>query len=192
MFKALIRHLFVTLLGLSCAVPTLASAQDLFEKTFLYKFSDSSSRSKIVRSVSRGGYELDDGRYQSFRGWYSSDIPDLTLLLYTEANPNFAVIWGISTGEYGEKYRIDPTLHLGFSVTHAFTPHFSITLTAIGALGGRLSEKSCFANYPPFGTYEVNCRLAASELPPAETLDYMMSARGWHESTISIKLDYQF
>lgn len=59
-------------------------------------------------------------------------------------------------------------------------------------IGGQLRERSCSADYGAFGVSEVNCRLAASLLPPEETLDYMLDMPGWKETRLSINFQLVF
>jgi hypothetical protein len=50
-------------------------------------------------------------------------------------------------------------------------------LSLTTTVGGNLTEKSCQADYGVLGTYGVNCRLAASEMAPEETLKYLVNAK---------------
>lgn len=59
--------------------------------------------------------------------------------------------------------------------------------------GGRLKEKTCSADYGEIGGVQtVNCRLAASTLQPAETLQYLMNEKPKQDMLISVKWTYRF
>jgi hypothetical protein len=38
----------------------------------------------------------------------------------------------------------------------------------------------------------VNCRLAASELPPEETLRYLLDIKGIEDARLTLRLSWQF
>ena len=60
-------------------------------------------------------------------------------------------------------------------------------------LGGTLHEKSCSADYGQIGgVQEVNCRLAASTLPPAETLRYLLNEKPYNHNQVSLMLTWRF
>ncbi len=50
-------------------------------------------------------------------------------------------------------------------------------LSLTTTFGGKLTEKSCEADYGDLGSYSVNCRLAASQMAPEETLKYLVNAK---------------
>ncbi|MHC2793567.1 hypothetical protein ACVINZ_002579 [Mesorhizobium jarvisii] len=56
-------------------------------------------------------------------------------------------------------------------------PNSTLSLSLTTTIGGKLTEKSCEADYGDFGTYSVNCRLAASQMAPEETLKYLVNAK---------------
>lgn len=162
------------------------------QNTHLLDIFQGSARSDLVRSVSQGGYELAGGEPVSFDTWYSAALPDLTVLLFTEVSDHFGVSWGFSTGERGRKYRIDPALHLGFTWQAALAKNITLSTSLMTVVGGDLREKTCRADYGAFGVSEVNCRLAASVLPPEETLDYLLDRPGWEDSRVSVRLEIRF
>ena len=168
-----------------------ASAMDA-QTTHLLEFFQGSARSDLVRQVSHGGYELSGGETVSFDPWYSPALPDLTLLLFTEFSDSFGVAWGVSTGERGPKYRIDPALHLGFSWQMVLAKNAVLSGSLQTLIGGDLHERTCRADYGVLGVSEVNCRLAASVLPPEETLDFLLNREGWKDSRVSVRLDIRF
>lgn len=180
------RPCFALLATLALALPAAAS------DTYLLDIYSGSSRSDLVHSVRTGSYELADGEVVRFDDWYAPVIPDLTLLMLTELTSNLGLIWGVSLGEKGEKYRIDPALHLGFTWQLRLSDRATLSTSLHTLIGGNLHESSCSADYGIFGVSEVNCRLAASLLPPEETLDYMLDTPGWKDTRLSIRFEMMF
>lgn len=155
-------------------VPTLSSAS-FIESTYLIDLHQGSFLSDKASRLRSGGYDLSDGRYQSFNKWYRTKWKDVSAAWMTQVTPDFGVIYGFSSGERGEKYTIQPSLKLGFVAHKLVSEHTHFTLRATTMVGGRLREKSCVADYGDIGGVQaVNCRLAATLLPPAETLGYLM------------------
>ena len=149
-------------------------AQSIFEDTHLVDVRLGSTHSQMVKDQSRGGYELSDGTPVNFSNWYTSKWPDLSIRLLTEVNDDIGFLWGLSTGERGPKYRIEPSLRVGFIFQNSPTKNALVSLSITTVLGGNLTEKACIADYGFIGGIQtVNCRLAASTLPPAETLQYL-------------------
>lgn len=176
---------------LLAALPIRAGA-GIADHTHLVDIHAGSPRSDIVRDLRAGGYELAGGGVIRFRDWYTPRVPDLTVLFLTQATDRFGIIWGLSSGERGAKYRIDPALHLGLVWQTEVFPDATLSLRVQTVLGGRLRERSCTADYGAFGVAEVNCRLAATLMPPAETLDYLLDVRAEREGTISVRFEYRF
>lgn len=168
-------------------------SQEFIEKTTLLDISFGSGRSQIAKSLSVGGYELADGTQIDFKNWYRSDFPELNLKFLTEINSSVGVIWGFSSGERGEKYRIDPGLWLGFIYRNQLTENSSLTLSGITLLGGDFEERECRADFGAIGGIQsVNCRLAASALPPEKTLDFLVEESGFNETALSIRYQMDF
>jgi hypothetical protein len=176
------------LIVLSCG----PAGADIAERTRLLSLYAGSSLSNTARNLGIGGYELSDGTPISLRNWYRPHFPELTLNLFTQVSEGFGVVWGASTGERGQKYRINPALHLGFVAQKKVFKNSVLTLSFTAVLGGSLKERACSADYGPFGVTAVNCRLAASELPPEETLDYLVDIPGSHGTRTALRFDYWF
>lgn len=135
------------------------------------------SLSALARGLGVGGYELQDGTWVSFEKWYHANWIDLHADFLTELADDFGVLWGVGTGEWAPKYRIDPSLKLGIITQAHPRANATLSLTATTTLGGSLTELPCIADYGDIGGVQsVNCRLAAGELPPAETLKYLVKA----------------
>ena len=133
--------------------------------------------SGIARFLSIGGYELSNGTWQSFGKWYGTDWQEVRADFLTQVTDDFGLLWGVGTGEYGEKYRIDPSVTLGLILQAHPRSNAVLSLTATTTLWGDFTESPCIADYGDIGgEQEVNCRLAASELPPAETLQYLVTS----------------
>jgi hypothetical protein len=110
----------------------------------------------------------------------------------TQLQEDFGILWGFSTGEWGEKYRIQPAFKLGAIIQHRFSPRASISLSATRYFGGEFQEKSCVADYGQIGGIQaVNCRLAASTLEPAQTLQYLYRSKPL-ESWVGLRFQLAF
>lgn len=151
----------------------------------LYQGSD---LSELARGLSNGGYELQDGTWVSFEKWYRTDWPDLHADFLLQLEPDAGLIFGLGTGERGQKYRIDPSAKLGLATQIHPRPNSTLSLTATTTFGGSFTEFPCVADYGDIGgTQQVNCRLAAGELPPDETLQYLVKA---DPSRLHVALSY--
>lgn len=171
----------------------VASAAEASWRTHLLDAYVGSRRSAIADELGQGGYELADGTYRPLAPWYQSDWRDVTLLMMTEVDRNVGLIWGVSTGEAGEKYVIDPALHIGLMVQRQIGDRTWISIKGTVVLGGDLVEFPCVADYGAIGGIQpVNCRLAAETLPPAETLQYLAHERGWRESRVTVIFEHRF
>jgi hypothetical protein len=127
--------------------------------------------------LGNGGYELQNGTFVSFDQWYRSSWVDMHVDLLTQVTEDTGILWGFGTGEEGEKYRIEPSLKLGFLTQMHPNPNSTLSLSLTTTIGGKLTEKSCEADYGDLGSYSVNCRLAASQMAPEETLKYLVNAK---------------
>lgn len=156
----------------ACTCPT--RAQEL--TTSLIDIHLGSGLSDTASALGIGGYELQDGTWVSFQSWYHTDWPDLHVQLLTQVSPDSGVLWGFSTGESGPKYRIDPGFTLGYITQTHPKPNNTVSLSVTTNLGGSLTELPCEADYGELGTYTANCRLAASELSPKDSLKYLVKA----------------
>lgn len=188
--RVLARFSASTLLISLCLGTQPVAAQEFLEDTSLLDVSLGSARSQIARGLSDGGYELADGTPVNFSDWYDTSFPELNVLFLTELQPSFGLTWGLSTGERGEKYKIDPGIWVGFIQNYNLTKNSKLTISALSLLGGNFRERSCIGNYGDIGGIQsVNCRLAASLLPPAETLNFLVREPGFIETRISIRYE---
>jgi len=66
-------------------------------------------------------------------------------------------------------------------------------LRAATRFGGGLKEGTCVADYGDIGGVQsVNCRLAASELPPQETLKHLFNQAPHDRVTLNFRYSINF
>ena len=169
------------------------NAQDFWSDTFLLDVYTGSYRSNLAGSLRSGGFELSGGDFVDLREWYTPKFPDTSVLFLKSVSDDFGFIWGVSTGERGEKYKIDPALQLGFVYQYAPFKNAVFSIKATYPFFGNMTEKTCVADYEDLGGIQtVNCRLAASILPPEETLDYLINLRGETDARLSVNFKFVF
>lgn len=195
-WRGILRDLPILVAGsafLALCHPQALAAQDFWERTHLVDMHSGSEFEGSIRRLGTGGYELSDGTPVDFRDWYHSNWTDLHAMWITQVTDNFGFYWGLSTGERAEKYEIDPSLKFGFITLFPINDASVISLSATTVFGGMLREKPCTADYGQIGGVQrVNCRLAASTLPPAETLGFMMKAKPADRLSISLRYMFRF
>ncbi|MCE2878155.1 MAG: hypothetical protein LW719_01710 [Comamonadaceae bacterium] len=149
--------------------------------------------SRQVGNLKTQGYELSGGQIVQFKDWYSSPWQDLRLTWMTQIHSQLGLIWGLGTGERGKKYRIDPSLQLGFVYQQPLSKQSAWSLRAATRFGGGLREGTCVADYGDIGGVQsVNCRLAASELPPQETLKHLFNQAPHDRVTLNFRYSINF
>lgn len=193
-FVNLVFGLFVCLsTPLAKATDLPAAAKYFFTNTYLIDIGQGSQLSQVMRSSQTGGFETANGNWISFKGWYSTNWTDSRLAMMTQLTPWLGLIWGASTGELGEKYTIDPSVKVGLVVRHDFAKNSSLSFKATTILGGSLREKSCIADYGEIGGQQkVNCRLAATPLAPADTLQYLYNMKPLNSYFLSLQYSLSF
>ncbi len=72
--------------GLSVLACGQARAFEFWENTHLIDLRAGEGLSESIRSLRYGGYELSDGSFQSFSGWYRSDWRDLHVTFMTQVS----------------------------------------------------------------------------------------------------------
>ncbi len=150
--------------------------QNFIDATHLIDIKQGSELSGKVSDSSAGGFETAQGNFVSFKQWYQTNWTDTKTVWMTEINPNLGVIWGFSTGEKAEKYDISRSVTIGFAYSTQIDKTSFLSIRGTTILGGNLREKTCTADYGDIGgIQEVNCRLAASPLPPSETLSHLFN-----------------
>jgi hypothetical protein len=174
-------------------LPRSLDSATFLDATYLIELTQSTALSARARSLGTGGYETAMGRPVSFGPWYSSHWTDTRMVWMTQVSPNLGILHGFSTGERGEKYTIAPSLRLGLVMQAATGRNAFLSLRAVTALGGELREKPCTADYGDIGGIQtVNCRLAASLLPPAQTLDYLVREKPADRHQVNLMFTWQF
>lgn len=161
---------------LLCAFLGVSPAMAQEMTTSLVDIHQGSWLSDRARGLGNGGYELQDGSWVSFNRWYHSNWVDMHVDFLTQLTENSGILWGFGTGEQAEKYRIAPSFKLGFLTQTHPSLNSTLSLSVTSTFGGNLTEKPCVADYGDLGTYSVNCRLAAGETAPEETLKYLVNA----------------
>lgn len=158
-----------------CPVVSAVHAQDAPFQTDIINLSQGSRLSSKAASLADGGYELAGGKWQSFVPWYNTQWPETRVDFLTTMNPDFGLLWGLSSGESAPKYRIAPSMRIGILARLMTFRAANLMLTATSDLGGEMTEYPCTADYGDIGgVQQVNCRLAATTLDPADTLAYLI------------------
>lgn len=173
------------------AVPV--AARDLLVSTHLIDLRPEIALSDRVKGASLDGYALSGGEFLDFQRWYGRKWIDFRVDLMTQLSDEIGILWGVSTGEWSEKYRIDPGFRIGFVYMVKPSPQSVLALTFSTTLGGRLREKPCTADYGEIGgVQQVNCRLAASILAPEKTLAFLWNKRPPDHTRIGIRYQLSF
>jgi len=188
------RAIIITLASFALTTGTKeAFGQEFWADSFLLDAYMGSHRSSVATSLRKGGYELTGGEFIDLRSWYKPKFPDTTITLLKQISHDFGIVWGVSTGEKGEKYRIDPALQLGFVYQYSPFENAVFSIKATYPFFGNMTEKTCTADYGDLGGIQVvNCRLAADMMPPEETLDYLINLKGETDAKISVRFSLVF
>lgn len=169
----------VILLAFCMAPAAFAQSDDagldgFWGSTHLVGFSLDTPQSQFVRSAAQNGFELSEGGVVDLNGWYSPDVPNFSATFLTQLNPDIDLVWGAAIGERGPKYRLGPEATLGLVMRRKLGRNTAVQVDVYGQYGGALRESACVGDYGDLGgLQQVNCRLAASILPPDETLAYL-------------------
>lgn len=171
---------------------TLADASFL-DATYLVEVKQGSQLSMLARTLGSGGFETATGGRVDFRPWYSARWMDASITWMTQLTPNFGILHGVGTGERAQKYEIAPSLKLGVVWQTQTGRNAFLGVRATTTLGGELREKPCVADYGQIGGVQaVNCRLAASLLPPEQTLDYLVSQKPPDRHQVNVMFTWRF
>jgi len=163
------------------------------ESTHLIDLRQGSYLSQKAGNLRAGGYELANGTPVSLNRWYDTQWKDVGATWMTQFTENVGLIYGVTTGERARKYTIAPSLKLGLVMQMQPAQNMVVSLRATTIMGGALNEKSCMADYGDIGGEQrVNCRLAASTLAPAETLNYLVRQRPLYRNEISVTFNWKF
>ena len=164
-----------------------------YPRTSLLEIRREQAPARELEIVKFGGYELANGRYQPFSHWYAGRLITTRAEFVTQFTPGLALLWGLSTGENREKYQLQPAVRLGLLAVRPLGPNASLSVSARTTFAGRLRERPCTADYGDIGGVQrVNCRLAATELAPEDTLQYLWNFRQPDHSQVMIRLTTTF
>lgn len=185
-------RLGLVFIGVASSVPQISLAETFLSDTQILAVSVS-GHSDAVREIKYGRSFLSDGSTFSFKKWYSSDWFDLRLIMMTQIKPGFGIVWGFGTGEIGQKYRIQPSLKIGFVAEEPVNRNGKLALSASVVLGGKLREESCIADYGDIGGVQaVNCRYSDSYLPPSDTLELLLDEPPPDRLEVAVRYIYTF
>jgi hypothetical protein len=166
---------------------------DFFEKTFLVEITQGSELSNKVNFYTVGGFETANGNFVSYAPWYTNHWTDARIAFMTELTPSIGIIWGFSTGEQADKYKIYPNMKIGFAYFDKLSKDSTLSLKATTIIGGKLIEYPCLADYGDIGGVQsVNCRMAASQMPPAETLQYLFNDKPYNQTVVLLEYKILF
>lgn len=170
-----------------------AQVADVLDNTAIVSVKQRSAMTIRAQQLAAGGYELSGGGLVSFVKWYEPKNPDLQFDFLTQFTPNFGLLWGFSTGEYGEKYTVQPAGKIGFIIQHEFNEKSRISFSMTRLVAGGLKEKPCTADYGEIGGVQsVNCRLAATTLEPSATLQYLANLPAADRTSVSVRFNMNF
>ena len=187
--KQIIRIILLVVVLTGCET---AWAYSFVESTYLLNITQRTRLSDIAAKLGRGGYELSGGGFVDFSKWYEQQWIDLQFHFMTQLDEDVGILWGFSTGEWGQKYKINPGFNLGAIIQHRLSDRSSLSLSATRFFGGGFKEKPCVADYGDIGGVQtVNCRLAATQLEPSQTLQYLYQAKPL-EAWVGIKYQLAF
>lgn len=161
--------------------------------THWVEFSQGSELSRLGANYRAGGFESAAGQWVGFDRWYRPKWVDTRVTWMTQLTPALGVLWGVSTGERAEKYTIAPSLKLGVVYQIQTTSRSTFSLKATSVIGGRMKEQACTADYGDIGgVAQVNCRLAATVMAPADTLKYLTNALPPDRNSVQIRYTFIF
>lgn len=169
-------------------------AESFLQTTYLINIQENLRFSQTILRLGLGGFELAQGEFRRFGPWYDPKWTDLRFEFMTQVNDQFGLLWAVSTGERGEKYRVDPEFRAGFILQFEPLSHVYMSFLYTRSFGGALRELPCQADYGEIGGMrQVNCRLAASTLTPEETLQYLVNIKpagqNWFGLRMRVPLD---
>jgi hypothetical protein len=189
--RTIIGTIALAILSQTALAQSLYQGHSIAESTYLVEIAQDTTASLKARELRQGGFETAEGAYIDFSRWYSPEWYDTRVSWMTQVTKQFGVIWGFGTGEQAEKYSIAPSLKIGVLYQTALSKNSMIAFTASTYIGGELQEKTCSADYGEIGgVQEVNCRLAATTLSPAETLNYLTYSRPSDTWQITYKISF--
>lgn len=175
-----------------CLSSSQTLAFDFIQNTYFVDLHHGGYNSKKAIGIGNVAFESSSGYIINLSKKYAPKWLDTEFGYITMLDKNHSIIWGFSTGQKAEKIVIAPSFRLGFVSNYEFNKHCSTSLKFTYIFGGDLKEKTCTATYGELGTYEVNCRLAHTYLPPSETLKYLINDNPYNRTFIQLSYNYTF
>lgn len=161
--------------------------------THLVELRQGSELSRRMSDLRAGGFETAQGQRVDFAPWYTPRWADAHVGWMTQIDPQWGLLWGFGTGEKAPKYSISPSVRLGLLYTTQPSRDSQFTFRWTASTGGNLRERPCTADYGAIGgVQQVNCRMAASTLAPADTLQYLVRASSRERHALSVSYRIQF
>lgn len=148
--------------------------------------------SDMALAFSTEGYYLQGvgqtGPWQSLAPFYATHWREVIARSLLTLDADHGIIFGISTGESAEKYKIDPGIILGFIAQSHPRINATLTLQAGTTLFGHMTEYPCVGDYGPIiGIKTVNCRFGAD---PVNTDDSLKLLINQDPSRLSLSVSY--
>ena len=169
------------------------AAESLLQSTYIINIQENMRFSQTITQLGLGALELSQGEVRRFEPWFKPKWTDLRLDFMTQVNDRFGLLWSVSTGERGQKYRVDPEFRAGLIVQFEPVPQRFLSFLYTRSLGGALRELPCVADYGEIGgEQKVNCRLAGSALAPDETLKYLVKIKPRDRHWYGLRVRFQF
>ena len=166
---------------------------DFVEKTFLVEITQGSELSNKMNFYTVGGFETANGNFVSYTPWYTNHWTDSRITFMTQVTSSLGIIWGFSSGEQADKYKIYPNMKIGLAYFDKLSKDSTLSLKATTIIGGKLIEYPCLADYGDIGgVQQVNCRMAASQMPPAETLQYLFNDKPYNQTVVILEYKILF
>ena len=188
-----ILHKLLISIVLCILASTSAYGFDFIDKTHLIEIRQGSELSEKVNFYTVGGFEVANGSFVSYTPWYINHWTDTRVSFMTQITQTLGIIWGVSSGEVGDKFRIYPSLKIGVAYFENLGKNATLSFKATTILGGNLTEYPCIADYGDVGGVQmVNCRMAASQLPPSETLNYLFNDRPYNQTMVTLEYKLYF
>ena len=159
----------------------------------LVEITQGSELSNKVNFYTVGGFETANGSFVSYAPWYTNHWTDARISFMTQVTNSFGIIWGFSSGEQADKYKIYPNMKIGLAYFDKLSKDSTLSLKATTIIGGKLIEFPCLADYGDIGGLQsVNCRMAASQMPPAETLQYLFNDKPYNQTVVILEYKILF
>jgi len=189
----LMRLILIQFVLISFIAPASSHSFNFWNETAVVSLKQRTALTLVAQQLGGGGFSLAGGEYISLSKWYQPKNPDFQIDFLTQLSPNAGILWGLSTGEYAKKYSVDPSFKLGFIFQYPLSSSSRLSFSFTQLFAGGLKEKTCMADYGDIGGVQtVNCRLAASTLEPATTLNYLARIPAPDRNWLNLRFNMNF